>query len=257
MKRRHRQEEQRPRSGRPTSWPGPLRCRRRNSTRRLRSWARATSRTPTPCISWLWPIRGRATTPRRGAVPEGGEPEHAAGAELRVRPGEGEEDESVRAGNARLSADDRATSAMDLAVRRSTVGRRYSSQWPASVHLRSGWQRIRVAGRDARLNPSAHARLSSLINSAGHIGYLPVHGYCGTSLALPPANRQNPEVTSFVCLRASGGDTLMQSTLHATEQWSWMLTQLWSWMWSGMSWILDLQQLVFGFVFSGSPGSRC
>ena len=33
-----------------------------------------------------------------------------------------------------------------------------------------------------------------------------------------------------------------------------MVTQLWSWMWSGMSWILDLQQLVFGFVFSGSPG---
>jgi hypothetical protein len=38
------------------------------------------------------------------------------------------------------------------------------------------------------------------------------------------------------------------------EQWSWMLTQLWSWMWSGMSWILDLQHLVFGFVFSGSFG---
>jgi hypothetical protein len=38
------------------------------------------------------------------------------------------------------------------------------------------------------------------------------------------------------------------------EQWSWMLTQLWSWMWSGMSWILDLQHLVFGFVFSGSVG---
>jgi hypothetical protein len=39
-----------------------------------------------------------------------------------------------------------------------------------------------------------------------------------------------------------------------TEQWSWMVTQLWTWMWSGMSWILDLQQLVFGFIFSGSPG---
>src|SRR3954470_15798433 len=48
----------------------------------------------------------------------------------------------------------------------------------------------------------------------------------------------------------------MQSTLGSpqTEQWSWMLTQLWSWIWSGMSWILDLQHLVFGFVFSGSPG---
>jgi hypothetical protein len=48
----------------------------------------------------------------------------------------------------------------------------------------------------------------------------------------------------------------MQPTLDNVqpEQWSWMLTQLWSWMWSGMSWILDLQRLVFGFVFSGSPG---
>ena len=45
----------------------------------------------------------------------------------------------------------------------------------------------------------------------------------------------------------------MQSTVP-TEQWSWMLTQLWSGVWSGMSWILDLQQLVFGFIFSGSPG---
>ena len=45
----------------------------------------------------------------------------------------------------------------------------------------------------------------------------------------------------------------MQPTMQ-TEQWSLMLMQLWSWMWSGMSWILDLQQLVFGFVFSGSPG---
>ncbi len=48
----------------------------------------------------------------------------------------------------------------------------------------------------------------------------------------------------------------MQSTLLTAqpEQWSWMLTQLWSWMWSGMSWILDLQQLVFGFIFDGTPG---
>jgi hypothetical protein len=48
----------------------------------------------------------------------------------------------------------------------------------------------------------------------------------------------------------------MQSALNAaqSDQWSWMLTQLWSWMWSGMSWILDLQHLVFGFVFSGSVG---
>lgn len=38
------------------------------------------------------------------------------------------------------------------------------------------------------------------------------------------------------------------------DQWSWMLTQLWSRMWSGMSWIIDLQNLVFGFVFSGSAG---
>jgi hypothetical protein len=35
------------------------------------------------------------------------------------------------------------------------------------------------------------------------------------------------------------------------EQWSWMVTQLWSWIWSGMSWILDLQHLVFGFVLGG------
>jgi hypothetical protein len=39
-----------------------------------------------------------------------------------------------------------------------------------------------------------------------------------------------------------------------TEQWSWMLAQLWSFVWSGMSWILDLQRLIFGFVFSGSFG---
>ncbi len=48
----------------------------------------------------------------------------------------------------------------------------------------------------------------------------------------------------------------MQSTLGSpqTEQWSWILSQLWNLVWSGMSWILDLQHLVFGFVFSGSPG---
>jgi hypothetical protein len=49
----------------------------------------------------------------------------------------------------------------------------------------------------------------------------------------------------------------MQSTLGnpQTEQWSWMVTQLWGWIWSGMSWILDLQQLVFGYVLGGSsPG---
>ena len=46
----------------------------------------------------------------------------------------------------------------------------------------------------------------------------------------------------------------MQSTLGnaQTEQWSWMVTQLWSWIWSGMSWILDLQQMVFGYVLGGS-----
>jgi hypothetical protein len=39
-----------------------------------------------------------------------------------------------------------------------------------------------------------------------------------------------------------------------TEQWSWMLAQLWSFVWSGMSWIIDLQHMVFGFVFDGSAG---
>jgi hypothetical protein len=45
----------------------------------------------------------------------------------------------------------------------------------------------------------------------------------------------------------------MQPTLGnaQTEQWSWMVTQLWSWIWSGMSWILDLQQMVFGYVLGG------
>jgi hypothetical protein len=48
----------------------------------------------------------------------------------------------------------------------------------------------------------------------------------------------------------------MQSTFDNTqpEQWSWMVAQLWTWMWSGMSWILDLQRVVFGFVFDGTPG---
>jgi hypothetical protein len=48
----------------------------------------------------------------------------------------------------------------------------------------------------------------------------------------------------------------MQPTVDTVqpEQWSWMLTQLWHWMWSGMSWILDLQRLVFGFIFDGTPG---
>ncbi|HVD33872.1 MAG TPA: hypothetical protein VNC19_09875 [Gemmatimonadales bacterium] len=47
----------------------------------------------------------------------------------------------------------------------------------------------------------------------------------------------------------------MQSTIGnvQTEQWGWMLAQLWSFVWSGMSWILDLQNLIFGFVFDGSP----
>src|SRR3954453_21530774 len=54
----------------------------------------------------------------------------------------------------------------------------------------------------------------------------------------------------------AGGATRMQSTLVTAqpEQWSWMLTQLWSWMWYGMSWILDLQRLVFGFIFDGTAG---
>jgi hypothetical protein len=38
------------------------------------------------------------------------------------------------------------------------------------------------------------------------------------------------------------------------EQWSWMLTQLWTWMWAGMSWILDLQRVIFGFLFDGDVG---
>jgi hypothetical protein len=48
----------------------------------------------------------------------------------------------------------------------------------------------------------------------------------------------------------------MQSTLGnaQTEQWSWMLAQLWTFVWSGLSWILDFQRMIFGFVFDGSPG---
>ena len=49
----------------------------------------------------------------------------------------------------------------------------------------------------------------------------------------------------------------MESTLGNAqpEQWSGMVTQLWGWIWSGMSWILDLQQMVFGYVLGGgSPG---
>jgi hypothetical protein len=48
----------------------------------------------------------------------------------------------------------------------------------------------------------------------------------------------------------------MQPTLETVqpEQWSWMLTQLWRWMWAGMSWILDLQHIVFGFIFDGTAG---
>jgi hypothetical protein len=34
-----------------------------------------------------------------------------------------------------------------------------------------------------------------------------------------------------------------------------MLTQLWTWMWAGMSWILDLQHIVFGFIFGGTAGA--
>lgn len=37
-----------------------------------------------------------------------------------------------------------------------------------------------------------------------------------------------------------------------TEQWSWILATVWSWIWAGMSWILDLQALVFQFVLFGS-----
>jgi hypothetical protein len=48
----------------------------------------------------------------------------------------------------------------------------------------------------------------------------------------------------------------MQPTLDTVQpdQWSWMVTQLWTWMWAGMSWILDLQHIVFGFIFDGTAG---
>jgi hypothetical protein len=47
----------------------------------------------------------------------------------------------------------------------------------------------------------------------------------------------------------------MQPTANVQpEQWSWMLTQLWTWMWAGMSWILDLQRVIFGFLFDGGFG---
>jgi hypothetical protein len=47
----------------------------------------------------------------------------------------------------------------------------------------------------------------------------------------------------------------MQATTNVQpEQWSWMLTQLWTWMWAGMSWILDLQRVIFGFLFDGGFG---
>src|SRR6185312_2705122 len=72
-------------------------------------------------------------------------------------------------------------------------------------------------------------------------------------LALPPANHQNPNVTRPLTSAPSGGKAIMQANMP-TEQWSWMVTQLWTWMWSGLSWILDLQRLVFGFIFSGTPG---
>jgi hypothetical protein len=50
----------------------------------------------------------------------------------------------------------------------------------------------------------------------------------------------------------------MQSTIGTgqTEQWSLMVMQLWNWIWAGMSWILDLQNLVFGYVLGGgSPAA--
>lgn len=45
----------------------------------------------------------------------------------------------------------------------------------------------------------------------------------------------------------------MQQTFDTVrpEQWSWILSALWHWVWSGMSWILDLQALAFGYVLGG------
>ncbi|MGH7675914.1 MAG: hypothetical protein ACREMV_11650, partial [Gemmatimonadales bacterium] len=36
-----------------------------------------------------------------------------------------------------------------------------------------------------------------------------------------------------------------------TEQWSWILSTVWSWIWDGLSWILDVQALMFGFTLFG------
>jgi len=46
----------------------------------------------------------------------------------------------------------------------------------------------------------------------------------------------------------------MQESLGTvpTEQWSWILATVWSWIWAGMSWILDLQALVFQFTLFGA-----
>lgn len=43
----------------------------------------------------------------------------------------------------------------------------------------------------------------------------------------------------------------MQESLTSvpSEQWSWILSVVWSWIWAGLSWILELQTLVFGFIF--------
>jgi hypothetical protein len=37
------------------------------------------------------------------------------------------------------------------------------------------------------------------------------------------------------------------------EQWSWIVATLWSWIWSGMSWIFELQTLAFKYVLGGGP----
>jgi hypothetical protein len=51
---------------------------------------------------------------------------------------------------------------------------------------------------------------------------------------------------------------MQQSLDHVQpEQWSWILATLWSWIWSGMSWIFELQTLAFGYVLGdGSTGIR-
>lgn len=45
----------------------------------------------------------------------------------------------------------------------------------------------------------------------------------------------------------------MQESLTSvpSEQWSAILSVVWSWIWSGLSWILGLQSLVFGFILRG------